>query len=174
MRYAPSLVFERLTSRLKLLRCTRVGSGVRVYGRVWAHGGGTIEVGPNVVLDAREAPIELRAAPNGVLSLGEGTTIMGGASLEAEGRVTIGARVRVGSFTKVLDTHFHSLTGDRTARPPPGAVVIEDDVVIETHAIVLPGAHLEAGSSVAARAVIGKRVPKGMHAVGNPAKIQKP
>ena len=164
-------MIETLKSRLKLLRCTKVGDGVRVYGRVWAHGGGTIEVGPNVVLDAREAPIELRAANGGVLTIGEGTTIMGGASIESEGRVVIGARVRLGSFIKVLDTHFHQLTGDRTEKPPPGQVVIEDEAVVESHAILLPGAYLEAGVLVVERAVIGKRVPKGMRAVGNPAKI---
>lgn len=164
-------MLEGVVSRLKLLRCTRVGEGVRVFGRIWAHGGGTIIVGNGVTLDAREAPIELRAAPNGVLTLGDGCTVMGGASLEAEGKVTFGARVHIGGFAKVLDTHFHTLTGDRLARPPPGVVVIEDDVVIEAHAIVLPGAHLEAGCVVGERAVIGKRVPRGMRAKGNPAKI---
>lgn len=168
-------MLESVTSRLKLLRCTRVGSGVRVYGRVWAHGGGTIVIGDNVVLDARTAPIELRASAAGRVVIGDGCVISGGASIESEGSVTLGAGVRVGPFAKVLDAHFHSLTGDRHAqRPPPGIVVIEDGVVLGERAIVLPGAHLEAGSQVGDRAVVSKRVPAGMRARGNPAKIEKP
>ncbi len=163
-----------LSSRVKLWRAAQVGEGVRVLGRVWLHGGGRVEVGPGVVLDARDAPIELKAGPAGVLSLGEGVVVLGGASLEAEGSVRVGARARVGPFAKVLDTHFHSLTGDRTVRPPPGAVVIEDGVVLEAHSIVLPGAYLEAGCVVAERAVVSKRVPKGARAVGNPARIERP
>jgi acetyltransferase-like isoleucine patch superfamily enzyme len=166
-------LLETVASRVKLWRCARVGAGVRVLGRVWVHGGGVIELGAGVVLDARSAPIELRAAPTAVLTLGAGCSVLGGASLEAEGRVTIGDRVRVGAFAKVLDTHFHSLTGDRHMRPPPGIVVIEDGVVLEAYSIVLPGAHLERDCVVAERAVIGKRVPSGMRAVGNPARIER-
>jgi len=132
-----------------------------------------VELGRGVLLDAREAPIELRAGPNGVLQLGDDVVVLGGASVEAEGSVRIGARTRVGAFTKVLDTHFHSLTGDRTVRPPPSAVVIEEDVVLEARSIVLPGAYLEAGCTVAERAVVSRRVPRGARAVGNPARIER-
>jgi acetyltransferase-like isoleucine patch superfamily enzyme len=166
-------LFDTVTSRLKLWRCARVGEGVRVLGRVWVHGGGRVELGQGVVLDARAAPIELRAAKNAVLELKDGCVVMGGASLEAEGRVTVGPRARVGPFAKVLDSHFHPLTGDRSVRPAAEPVVIEQDVVLEPHAIILPGAYLEAGSVVAERAVVAKRVPKGARATGNPARIER-
>jgi serine acetyltransferase len=165
-------VLDAAYSRLKLWRCRHVGAGVRVLGRVWVHGGGAIDLGAGVVLDAREAPIELRAAPNGALVIGAGSVVLGGASLESEGSIVIGDRVRIGPFAKVLDTHFHALTGDRNERPPAIAVVIEDGARIEAHAIVLPGAHLERFCVVAERAVVGKRVPQGMRAVGNPARFE--
>jgi acetyltransferase-like isoleucine patch superfamily enzyme len=166
-------LFEGVTSRLKLWRCARVGEGVRAFGRIWVHGGGRIELGQGVVLDAREAPIELRAGPGGVLELQEGCVVMGGASLEAEGRITVGRRARIGAFAKVIDTHFHPLTGDRSVRPQAEPVTIEEDAVLEAHAIVLPGAHLEAGSVVSERAVVARRVPKGARATGNPARIDR-
>jgi acetyltransferase-like isoleucine patch superfamily enzyme len=165
-------LLELVVSRLKLWRCIRVGRRVRVYGQVWVHGGGIVELGDGVVLDARAAPIELRAAGSAQLTIGPLCTIMGGASLESEGSVCLGARVHVGPFVKVLDNHFHALTGDRTARPPPRMVVIEDGVVLGERVIVLPGAYLEAGAQVADRAVVGRRVPAGMRARGNPAKAE--
>ncbi len=160
------------TSRLKLWRVQKVGKRVKVLGRVWVHGDGEVELGDDVVLDARAAPIEIRTAKGGKLTLGDGVRVEGGASLESEGRLVIGRGVTVRPFAKIIDNHFHPLTGDRNQRAPPGEVVLEDGVVIEAGAIVLPGAHVGAGSLVAPRAVVSKRVPPGMRVVGNPAKVE--
>ena len=165
-------MLAELTGRLKLWRCARVGARVRVLGRVWAHGSGTIELGDDVLLDGRLAPIELRAGPHGRLVIGDGCAVLGGAALEAEGALTLQRRVRVGPWVKVIDNHFHSLTGNRLERPEPGTVVIEDDCVLEAYAILLPGAHLERGTVVAERAVVSRRVPARHRARGNPARVE--
>jgi acetyltransferase-like isoleucine patch superfamily enzyme len=165
-------VLAGFTQRLRLWQCTRVGIGVRLLGRVWVHGAGIIELGDHVTLDGRAAPVELRAALRGRLVIGAGSTILGGAAIEAEGVLTLGRNVRVGPWVKLIDTHFHSLTGNRLERPAPGAVTVEDGCVLEPYAILLPGAHLEQGCIVCERAVVSRRVPARHRARGNPARVE--
>jgi acetyltransferase-like isoleucine patch superfamily enzyme len=161
----------RLRARWALRRCRKVGHGVEVRGPVFVVGGGSVELGDGVILDASEHPIELKAGPGAVLSLGAGCVIEGGVSLEAENRITLGARVRVKPFAKMLDSHFHSLK-DLSARPAPGEVWVGDDVVVGERAILLPGTLLGRGVKVGSRAVVSKRVPDGAVVEGNPARVK--
>jgi acetyltransferase-like isoleucine patch superfamily enzyme len=98
--------------------------------------------------------------------------IGGGTSIEAVRSVRIGARSRLGIFSKVLDNDYHTVGGSRWERPISIPVIIGEDVQIGPHAILLPGAHLEQGSTVCARAVVRRRVPAGAIVVGNPAMVQ--
>jgi acetyltransferase-like isoleucine patch superfamily enzyme len=166
--YSRALVF----TRLKLWRCAQVGEDVTVLGRVWVHGDASIIIRRGVTLDGRRAPIELHASHGGTLTIGPDCLIEGGTSIESEGAVTLGARVRIGAFVKIIDSHFHPVVGDRSARPKPSQVVIEDDVRVEDHVIILPGAHLGAGAIAEARSVLNRRVPPLHRAHGNPARHQ--
>jgi acetyltransferase-like isoleucine patch superfamily enzyme len=165
-------VLDGLTGRLKLWRCARVGANVRVLGRVWVHGPGTVELGDGVLLDGRAAPIEVRAGLGARLTIGDGSVVLGGAALEAEGSILLGRNVRVGPWVKIIDTHFHTLTGNRLERPAAGSVVVQDDCVLEPFCIVLPGAQLDRGAIVAERAVVSRRVPALHRARGNPARVE--
>lgn len=162
---------ERLWTRLKLWRCRSVGPGVRALGTLWIHGGGSTIVGANVVLDGRRDPIELHAAAGAVIELGENVTVQGGASIEAVDSVTVGAGSTLGPFVKVIDNNFHPLRGDRNHRPPSSKVRIEDHVRVGARAIILPGAHVQAGAHIGARAVISQRVPRGALVHGNPPRL---
>jgi acetyltransferase-like isoleucine patch superfamily enzyme len=163
-------VFEVLWRRWALRRCAKVGRHVEVRGPLHVRGGGRVELEDGVILDASQHPIELKTGPGATLSLGAGTVVFGGASLEAENRITVGQRVRLGPFVKVLDSHFHRV-GQLDARPAPGEVTVEDDVVVGEGSILLPGAHLGKGVRVAPKTVIGRRVPDGASVAGNPAKV---
>ena len=163
-----------IVDRLKLWRCQHVGRDVRVLGRVWIHGDGEVHVGDGVVLDASAAPIELRTAKGGRLVIGDFARLEGGCSLEAEGRLELGPHVRVMAFAKIIDNHFHRVTGNRHERPPPGTVVLEEGVVVEPYAIVLPGAHIGKGARLLSRTVVTKRVPPGATVSGNPGKVMPP
>ena len=133
------------------MRClSRRAHGVSVEGKVWLRGEGELRLGRRVRMDARAAPIELNVERGGVLELGDDVEIGPGASIEVQRLVTIGARSRIGSFSKTLDGHFHALEGDRSRRPPPGRVVVEDDVDVGPHAVLLPNAHIGRGSAVRA------------------------
>src|ERR1700694_1745955 len=150
--------FTSLYALWKLRRCARVGRAPCVRGHVWIHGRGQVLLGDGVVLDAAHFPIELHAQePGSRLVLGDGVYIGGGTSIEAVVSVTIGARTRVGSFTKVMDNHFHPLWGNRHFKPPSAPVVIGEDVEIGSRAIFLAGADVGNGATGRAGAVITRR-----------------
>jgi acetyltransferase-like isoleucine patch superfamily enzyme len=162
---------QRLRARIALRRCRRVGQGVEVRGPVHIVGGGAVELGDGVILDASRNPIELKAAPGAVLVVGDGCVIEGGVSLEAENRITLGARVRLKPFAKLLDSHFHKLSS-LSEKPPPGEVTVGDECVIGERAILLPGTVLGRGVKVGAQSVVSKRVPDGATVDGNPARVK--
>ncbi|MHB8877585.1 MAG: acyltransferase [Myxococcaceae bacterium] len=157
---------SQLLSRLKLWRCASVGASPRVLGRVWIHGGGRPRLGDRVVLDGRRAPIELHTEHGAILELGDDVQVEGGVSIEAQQSVVIGAGSRVGAFSKVLDNHFHPVRGDRTRRPPSLPVHIDEGVDIGPRAIVLPGARIEKGATIAPGVVVSRRVPAGTRYTG--------
>lgn len=163
-------------SRWKLRRCARVGAGTRVYGRVWIRGKGKIILGERVVLDGRLVPIELNAhLEKSQIVIGDDAVIEGGTSIEADDSVVIGDRCHLGRFVKVMDNQFHPIRGNRHQRPRSVAIRVEDDVVIESRAILLPAAHIQRGARIGLRAVIGRRVGPGAVVAGVPAvRVREP
>lgn len=150
-----------LLSRLKLWRCASVGERVQVLGSVYVVGGGHIEVGDDVVFDGRLVPVELHAEPRAVLIIGHGCVLEGGVSLEAQERVELGPGCRLRAFSKVMDNHFHPVTGSRHVRPASRPVKLEAAVEVGQRAIVLPGAWLEAKVKVGDGVVVARRVKSG-------------
>ena len=68
------------------------------------------------------------------------------------------------------------LTNDRyppTGKPELKGPVLEEESVIGAKAIILPGINIGKGAAVAAGAVVTRDVPKGMMAIGSPAKLRK-
>ncbi len=163
-------LLTRALTRARLWRCERVGPGTVVLGRVWIHGRGRIQLGARVVLDGRRAPIELHAREGGTLTLEDDVRVEGGASIEALHSVVVGRRAVLRRFSKVLDNHFHPVSGDRHEQPKSDAVQIGEGVEVGERAIVLPGAKLEANVKLEAGVVIGRRVPAGTVLQGFPPK----
>ncbi len=162
---------DTFLSRLKLRRCRAVGDSPTVLGRVWIHGPGDVHLGHRVVLDGRMAPIELHAMRGGSIVLGDDVAIEGGASLEALQSITVGAGARLGAFCKVLDNQHHPLKGNRHERPPSVPLVIEDGVTVGSRAILLPGAHVQRGTTVAPGTVISRRIPPNVTVGGSPPRV---
>jgi acetyltransferase-like isoleucine patch superfamily enzyme len=161
-----------VSTRWKLRRCAEVGRGVTVRGTVWIHGAGTIRLGERVVLDGRAAPIELHARRHGLIVLDDDVCVEGGASLEADREIRVGARARVGRFCKILDTHFHRIS-DRDRPPPSLPVIVEEDADLGVRAILLPGAHVGRAAVVGAGTVLSRRIPDHAVAAGQPATLRK-
>src|SRR5436190_15805323 len=102
--------------RHMLRACAVVGDGARVSGTVWVYGGGSVRLGARTHLDASTAPIELHAGPAAEIVLGDDVYVGSGTSIEAEHSVRIGNRCRIAPFSKIIDTHYHALEGNRHVR----------------------------------------------------------
>jgi len=149
-----------------------VGSAPSVRGHLWIHGEGLLQLGDRVILDAAVVPIELHVGKGAVIRVGDDVYVGGGSSIEAQSAVTIGARTRLGRFSKVIDNHFHTAVGNRSQRPASVPVVIEEDVEIGTRTILLPGAHVGRGSRVASGTVVTRRIPPYSLVAGVPAVVR--
>jgi acetyltransferase-like isoleucine patch superfamily enzyme len=138
-------------------------------------GPGSVQVGDDVLLDGAWAPIELKTFdPDSQIVLGDRVRIESGTSIEAVASVRIGAGARLGTFSKVMDNHFHLLAGARHARPPSDPVEIGEGALIGDRAVLVAGARVGTGAVVRAGAVVGRRlpVPAGAVASGNPSRLE--
>jgi acetyltransferase-like isoleucine patch superfamily enzyme len=150
-----------------------VGPGTLAHGRLYIRGEGRIRLGARVVLDGRRTPIELHVGAGAELVIDDDVHIEGGTSIEALQRVHIGARTHVGGFCKILDNHFHQVNGNRLERPSSVPVEVDEEVVLEARSILLPGAHLGAGTVVHSGTVVSRRFPPGVELSGVPASARR-
>jgi acetyltransferase-like isoleucine patch superfamily enzyme len=163
-----------LTSQIALRSRARLGERVKIRGRIRVAGGGEILVGDDVELDGRLAPIELHARRGGTIVLGRGVRVDGGVSIEAKSRVEVGARTVLHGFCKLLDNHFHPVSGDRhRGAPPSKPVVIGSDCDLGWRALILPGARIGDGARALPGVVVSRRVPAGAVIGGSPPALFK-
>lgn len=103
---------------------------------------------------------------------------LSGCVIFAAKSIKIGDRVKVGSGALIMDADMHSLDQDLEKRAggegkgckgKSAPIVIEDDVFIGAHAIILKGVTIGVRAIVGAGAVVTKDVPAGVTVVGNPA-----
>lgn len=131
----------------------------------------TISLGENVYVghDAM-----LKGYYKGELAIGDDTWLGQGVFLHSAGRITIGQRVGVGPFVKML-TSFHAEAGrDVSILAAPlefAPIVVEDDSDLGVGAILLPGVTVGRGAQVGAGAVVTRHVPPYAVVAGNPARV---
>ncbi len=113
-------------------------------------------------------------AAEAVIEVGDSAGLTG-ATLCAACSITIGRRVRIGANSTITDSDFHPLEiterrdNPRNGRTAP--VIVEDDVFIGMQTLVLKGSHIGHGSVIGAGSVVAGRIPAGVIAAGNPARI---
>lgn len=168
VRYASELA----TAKLWLATVNEVGPGVRTFYKPRIDNQGFMSIGGHTLLRSCNVPVELATAPGAVLTLGEGCSLNYGVSIGCAKRITIGKRCRMGPYVMVVDSAFHELL-DRTKRPEPEPIVIEDDVWLGAKASVMPGVTIGRGSVVGTGAVVTKDVPPFSVVGGIPAKVLK-
>lgn len=92
-------------------------------------------------------------------------------------KIKIGDNVKIGGGTYLYTTDFHSLNSAirKTKEDSPSAkkapIIIEDNVFIGAHVIILKGVHIGANSIVGAGSVVTKNIPPNQIWAGNPAKF---
>ncbi len=107
------------------------------------------------------------------IEIGDEVSIAAFVHIWGYGGVTIGKRVMIASHTAISTiTHDHSKTDmHKTVVSKP--IVIEDDVWIGAHAVILPGVTIRKGAVVAAGSVVVSDVPAYQIVGGVPAKFIK-
>lgn len=103
----------------------------------------------------------------------------------AESGITIGNRVNVGACCLLMDTDTHQMDYHLRNKNPRdeefkkrqdeaicrAPIVIEDDVWIGAHCLVLKGVTIGARSVIGAGSVVTKSIPPDTLAAGNPCKV---
>ena len=123
--------------------------------------GDAVSVGRNVYFESEYA--------DSVCTLGPGTQINRGVKLDFTGGLTIGRQVLI-SENVTIYTHSHG--ADPRSEPKKIPLIIESNVWIGGHAIIIEGVRkIGRGSMVAAGAVVTKEVPAGVIVGGVPAQV---
>lgn len=88
--------------------------------------------------------------------------------------VVIGDRVMIASHVAITSlTHDYTAESMRFSAPLGGKIVIQDDVWIGSHAVIMPGVTIGKGAVIGAGAVVTKDIPAYAIAVGTPARVVK-
>ncbi len=166
-----SLQFAVATARSAYLlrEVNQLGVGVRVLDLApKINNAGRIELGDDVVLDAKVTAIYFELKPGALLTIDSDCYLNDGVWLGCTGRISIGRRVLIGPGVRIFDNSYHGLY-QRRVLPAPRPVTIEDDVWIATGSIILAGVTVGRGSIVSANSVVSKDVPPFTIVGGNPA-----
>jgi acetyltransferase-like isoleucine patch superfamily enzyme len=161
--------------------CTRVSGSPIVLQPTLFLGPGSIVIGDGVEFGwPRSAAFytgycHLEAStPESKIELGDGSQINNNAFIKSEGPgIRIGAHALIGSFVEIIDSDFHGLApGERrggTAAMAP--VALGENVFVGDGARILKGVTIGAQSVIGAGSVVTGRIPEGVIAAGNPARV---
>ena len=108
--------------------------------------------------------------------IGENTTINSGVVLYTGNGVSIGKRCAIAANCTFAATNHEYADPDmpiveQSFMPSRGGVVLEDDVWVGAHVVLLDGAILRKGCVVGAGAVVRSEIPANSVCVGVPAKV---
>jgi acetyltransferase-like isoleucine patch superfamily enzyme len=152
------------------LHSAELGSGVRCQGRAMVENDGSLSLGDHVVLQCRPVPVEIAVAPGARVAIGAETFLNSGVSIGCTTKIVIGARVLVGPYVTINDSHYHGVT-DRSERPAGQAVSIGDDVWIGMKSSVLAGVTIGEGAVIGAHSLVNRDVAPFTIVGGVPAKV---
>jgi acetyltransferase-like isoleucine patch superfamily enzyme len=143
----PGVFIRRRNGRLSAGRVVRLRGGCRI-----------------AVIGSREKPA--------ALSIGDGTEIGERTIINVSTRVEIGARCSVSWDCDICDTDFHCIQMEEGTPPLPVSepIIIEDDVWIGSHCLILKGVTIGHGAVIGAGSVIRRDVPPHSLMAGNPAR----
>jgi len=123
--------------------------------------------------------------PNAQLLIGDNVG-MSGCVICASNYVEIKDRVMIGANCTITDTDSHSIfykerhpdyfninTVNFKEQVKTKQIIIEEDVFIGMHSLVLKGSHIGKGSVIAAGSIVTGYIPEGVIAAGQPARVIK-
>lgn len=170
------------------------GKNMKIIGRVSVTGPGKIVIGNNFMMTSGEHinPISANLqgafftdSPNALISIGDNVG-MSSTRMWIHDKLIIGNHVNIGAAVLFLDTDCHELNylarrGEYKEKQSmslydkvlSSSIVVEDDVWIGAHCIILKGVTIGARSVIGAGSVVTKSIPSDCIAAGNPCKVIK-
>lgn len=171
-RAAIELVFalRRGYYRLKYPRL-RLGRGVQIRGRIRLRRGVRVTIGDRTRLGKL-----VRFAGPGEVRIGS-DCLLNGTWIGCWTSVTVGDRCLL-SDCQLVDNDFHNLDPAQRHEPPNPAttrrpIVLEENVWVGAHALVLKGVRIGRDSVIGAATVVRTDVPPRVVVIGNPQQIVK-
>ena len=161
------------------------GKNIQIPGKVsWLIRGARITIGDNFYLSsgngvnpiASNLQADVYVEPGATLTIGNNVG-MSSTRLWIHESARIGNNVKIGGCVLITDTDAHPM--DYVARrssnegTKSAPVVIEDEVWVGAHCIILKGVTIGARSIIGAGSVVTKSIPADCVAVGNPCRVIK-
>lgn len=161
------------------------GKNLQIPGKVtWAIWGSKVSIGDNFYLSSGNGvnhitsnlQADVYVESQAMLAIGNNVG-MSSTRIRVHESVTIGDNVKIGGCVLITDTNGHPMnyvarrsSNEGTKSAP---VVIEDDVWVGAHCIILKGVTIGARSIIGAGSVVTKCIPADCVAAGNPCKVIK-
>lgn len=162
-----------------MIKGCRIGNSVKWYNipLVERFPNSTIEIGNNCAFVSTSVVNYRGISHKCILNTGrEGAKIIigdccgfSGVSIVADKLVLIGNNVTVGADTIIGDRDDHTELYPSDPKP----VIIEDNVWIGMHCVILKGVHIGENSIVGAGSIVTKDIPSNCVAAGVPCRIIK-
>ena len=181
MRFYPMLNRALLKKKGAVL-----GRNVQIPGKLnlVTSGNNDIGIGDNFYFSSGDAVNPISSNLQGAIYLEKGASLkignnvgMSSTRMWIHDSVTIGDNVKVRACVLITDTDAHPL--DYLARrssiegTKSAPIVIEDDVWVGAHSIILKGVTIGARSIIGAGSVVTRSIPADCVAAGNPCKVIK-
>jgi len=154
-----------------LKRKINIRGPIKSFGRtIVRNNNGVISIGrrsclwPGVVFDLN-SPSKAKKAS---VEIGEYTSIGDRTEIHCADKVKIGNKVLISWDVNIIENDYHSSGAEKVQSRP---IIIEDEVWIGAHCIILKGVTIGKGSIIGAGSVVTKSIPPYSLAVGNPARI---
>lgn len=161
------------------------GKNLQIPGKVsWLIEGSKLNIGDNFYLSsgngvnpiASNLQADVYVEPGAALTIGNNVG-MSSTRLWIHESVRIGNNVKIGGCVLITDTDAHPMdyvvrrsSNEGTKSAP---VVIEDDVWVGAHCIILKGVAIGARSIIGAGSVVTNSIPVDCVAAGNPCRVIK-
>ena len=162
-----------------------LGQNICIPGKVsWTIRGGQISIGDNFYFSSGFGVNPIAGNLQGAVYVEPGASLkigkdvgMSSTRMWIHDSVTIGNHVKIGACVLITDTDAHPMdymarrtTGEGTKSAP---IVIEDDVWVGAHSIILKGVTVGARSIIGAGSVVTRSIPADCVAAGNPCRVIK-
>lgn len=178
-------LYPRINRMILKTHGVEFGKNLQIPGKMsWLIRGARITIGDNFYLSsgngvnpiASNLQADVYVEPGATLTIGNNVG-MSSTRLWIHESARIGTNVKIGGCVLITDTDAHPMdyvarrsSNDGTMSAP---VVIEDDVWVGAHCIILKGVTIGARSIIGAGSVVTKNIPADCVAAGNPCKVIK-